>query len=74
MYSTTLWSMFMFKAFVEQAEIKHVSGQSVELDPVLGSHKAIQNALYRHRAVLHSHQAGSSALAALQGRSKKVAV
>lgn len=51
-----------------------MSGQSVELDPVLGSHKAIQNALYCHGAVLHSHQAGSSTLAALQGRSKKGAV
>lgn len=38
--------MFMFKAFVEQAENKHVLGWPNELEAVLGSHKATQNALY----------------------------
>jgi len=40
-YNETLWNVFMFKAFVEQAEIKHVFSRSVELGPVLGFHKAI---------------------------------
>jgi len=46
MYSKTLWSMFMFKAFVEQAEIKCVLGWPDELEAVLSSYKATQNALY----------------------------
>lgn len=36
--------MLMFKGFVEQAEIKQVLNQSVELGSVLGSHKAAWNA------------------------------
>lgn len=40
MYSKTLWSMFMFKAFVEQAEIKCVLGWPDELEAVLSSYKA----------------------------------
>lgn len=39
-YIQTLRHMLMFKGFVEQAEIKQVLNQSVELGSVLGSHKA----------------------------------